>query len=305
MVLQLMDKNDLARQAWVGLFSLFFVCCITHTAAYAGRDGSIFLWSARSDKNTVYILGSVHVLREENYPLDERIEKAYLGSEKIVFEADMEEVSSPEIQMKMLSKGMYRDGSTLRQHISEKTYNLLKLKAQKTGMNMEQFDLLKPWLCAVTLSGLELKRLGFDPSRGIDVHFFTRARQDKKEMVFLESSSYQIDLISGLLEDNQEDLLKQSIKELNVIEEMSADLLNAWLNGDAQRMESIVSISLNEYPGIYDELFVQRNVNWVGRIEKLMSGDEDVLVIVGAGHLVGEKGVLAQLRQRGYSLVQH
>lgn len=305
MLLRSMAKNYIARQAGYGLIVLVYVCCITQTDAHAGRDESIFLWSARSGKNTVYILGSVHVLKEDSYPLDERIEKAYLGSEKIVFEADMEEVSSPEIQMKMLSKGMYQDGSTLRQHISEQTYNLLKQKAAKTGMNMEQFDLLKPWLCAVTLSGLELKRLGFDPSRGIDVHFFTRARLDKKGMVFLESSSYQIDLISGLLEDNQEDLLKQSIKELDVIEEMSADMLNAWSNGDAQKMESIVGISLKEYPKIYDELFVQRNSKWVDQIEKLMGGDEDILVIVGAGHLVGEKGVLARLRQKGFSLVQH
>jgi len=276
--------------------------CIYPVTAYAGQEGRVFLWSIESEKNTVYLLGSVHALTKEAYPLDERMEKAYSGSACIMFEADMTGIALPETRMKMISAGTYSDGTTLKQHISKETYGILKHKVDAAGMSMEQFDTLKPWLCAVTLSGMELRRMGFDPALGIDSYFFTRARQDKKDLIFLESPDYQIDLIAGVLEDRPEDLLKQTIAELEVIETMSADMLSAWESGDAAKMESIVSMSLKDYPRIHDTLFVQRNTDWTAQIEKLIGRDKNVLVIVGAGHLVGEKGVLNQLRKRGYTI---
>jgi len=286
------------------LFVLVFACCLTSTMAYAGQDGRIFLWSVPSEKNTVYLLGSVHVLKQDVYPLDRRIEKAYKVAARIMFEADMAQLAEPVTRMKMLASGMYPDGTTLRQHISLETYEILKRKVVGAGMSMDSFEPLKPWLCAVTLSSLELKRMGFDPALGIDSHFFVRAQQDKKALIFLESSDYQIDLIAGVLEDKSEDLLKQTFRELEVIETMSADILKAWVDGDAQKMESIVNMSLKEYPQINDRLFVQRNTDWTAKIEKLINNEEDALVIVGAGHLVGEKGVLAQLMDRGYPVAQ-
>ncbi|MBN2299478.1 MAG: TraB/GumN family protein [Deltaproteobacteria bacterium] len=296
--------NEIVKYTLLGLFTLVFACCFTLSFAYAGQDSRVFLWRVISEKNTVYMLGSVHVLKKSAYPLDERIEKAYSDSGCIMFETDMKEVAMPATRLKMIASGTYQDGTRLEQHISGKTYDLLKEKVRDAGMSMERFDTLKPWLCAVTLSGTELKRMGFDPVFGIESHFFTRAQQDKKDLMFLESPDYQIDLISGALGDRPEDLLKQTIAELEVIETMSADMLNAWESGDAGRMESIVSMSLKDYPRIHDTLFVQRNTDWTAQIEKLMGGDKNVLVIVGAGHLVGTKGVLAQLKARGYPVVQ-
>jgi uncharacterized protein YbaP (TraB family) len=292
------------RYTLLMMFALVFACCLASTMAYAGQDGRIFLWSVSTEKNTVHLLGSVHVLKKDAYPLDERINKAYAASGCIMFEADMAEVAKPATRKKMLASGMYQDGTTLRQHISGETYELLKEKVAVSGMSMDRFDPFKPWLCAVTLSALELKRMGFDPAFGIDSHFFVRAQQDKKDLIFLESTDYQIDLIAGVLEDKPEDLLKQTIAELEVIEAMSADILGAWVGGDAQEMESIVNMSLKEYPGIHERLFVQRNTDWTAKIEKLMGGGKNVLVIVGAGHLVGEDGVLNQLKEKGYSVIQ-
>ena len=286
------------------LVSVFITCLFTSTNVYAATTGNVFLWSVPSKNNTVYLLGSVHVLKKDAYPLDKRLEKAYELASCIMFEADMAEAALPATRMKMLAAGMYQDGTTLKQHISQGTYELLKEKVAVSGMSIDQFDLFKPWLCAVTLSGLELKRMGFDPIFGIDSHFFVKAQQDKKELIFLESPDYQIDLIAGVLADKPEDLLKQTMTELGVIEAMSTDMLGAWIGGDAGKMESIVSMSLKEYPQIRTRLFDQRNTDWTAKIEKLIGQEKNVLVIVGAGHLIGKEGVLDQLRDKGYPVVQ-
>lgn len=298
------DRLNVPRGALMLLvMACLFPACLASAAA-ASEGDSVFLWSITSGKNDMYLLGSLHVLTKDAYPLDERLERAYLRSTRVVFEADMAEVNNPEIRSKMLASGMYRDGTRLAEHISTETYSLLKAQVAKTGLSMEQLDLFKPWLCAITLGGVEMKRLGFVPGLGLEAHFFTMARRDKKEMAFLESAGSQIDLVSSLPEDTQEDLLKQTIAELGVIGQRSGDLLDAWKRGDTLKMESIVSISLKEFPEIRDRLFVQRNTSWVDRIEELLKSDEAVLVIVGSGHLVGDKGVLEQLRERGYTPVQ-
>lgn len=283
---------------------LVFACCATSATAYAGQEDPVFLWSVETEKNTVYLLGSVHVLTRDAYPLDKRMEKAYIDSACIVLEADMMGMARPETRMKMASAGTYPDGETLKEHISEETYDALKQKAEAAGMSMERFDTLKPWLCAVTLSGMELRRMGFDPALGIDSHFYTRAYQEKKDLIFLETPEYQIDLIAGLLQDRPEDILKQTFRQLEVIEKMAADILGAWKSGDAAKMESIVNMSLKGYPDIHDALFARRNTDWTARIEKLIGQDRNVLVIVGAGHLVDEKGIVNQLRQKGYTVTQ-
>jgi uncharacterized protein YbaP (TraB family) len=292
------------RCKWLTVCIFVFACCLTPAMAYTGQDSRIFLWSVISEKNTVYLLGSVHVLKKDAYPLDKRIEEAYDDAETIMFEADMTEVTKPATRMKMIASGTYQDGSTLEQHISDETYEMLKEKVAGQGMGIDRFDHLKPWLSAVTLSSLELRRMGFDPAFGIDAYFFTRARSDNKGLLFLESSDYQIELIASIPDDKSEDLLKQTIAELEVIGARSEDILSAWIKGDAQMMDAIVSMSLKEYPYIRGRLFIQRNTDWTGKIEKLIGNEKNVLVIVGAGHLVGEDGVLDRLKKKGYSVVQ-
>lgn len=288
---------------WYTLIMIFTFGIISATV-HAAPDARVFLWSVGSKKNTVYLLGTVHVVKPDMYPLDKRIEKAYKNSGCIVFEADMREAALPATMKKMIVEGTYHDGTTLKQHISGQTYEIVREKVVSAGLGMDRFDPLKPWLCAVTLSSMELKKMGFDPALSMDARFFTRALEDKKELMFLESSGHQIDLISGALEDSPDDLLRQTIAELGVIGKMSEDIAGAWRDGDAAGMESIVGISLKDYPRIRNILFVQRNTKWTAKIEKLIGRDKDVLVIMGAGHLVGDRGVLAQLRDRGYPVVQ-
>jgi uncharacterized protein YbaP (TraB family) len=152
---------------------------------------------------------------------------------------------------------------------------------------------------------VELGRLGFRPELGIDAHYAARAEKDGKERIFLESARFQVELLAGMPEERQEDLLRQALRELEVIGEKSDALVSAWKSGDADALEAIVSISLDEHPQIRKELFTDRNIRWASRLERLLDSEGDTLVIVGAGHLAGKDGILSLLRQKGYRPVQH
>lgn len=282
---------------------LFALLLFSGTAA-AGQENRVFLWSVKGDKGTVHLLGSIHVLKPDSYPLDKRITDAYERSGRVVFEADMREMERPEVQQALLAQGTYRDGTSLKDHVSARTRGLLAQKLASSGFSGSRFDTYKPWLCAVSLSGAELARLGFDPKWGIDAHFFALARKDNKEMLFLETARAQIQLLSKTLSDRQEDLLRQSLRELEVIGLRSEEIRKAWRRGDAAKLEGITTVSLREYPMVKDALFTQRNIRWLSKIEALLGREGESLVVVGAGHLVGGEGIVSLLQAKGYRPVQ-
>jgi len=138
------------------------------------------LWEIKTDRSSVYILGSLHLMKKESYPLNRAIEKAYDNSEIIALETDLDAMNEPDFQLKMMSAGMYQDGTTLKKTLPEKTYLLLNKRLKELKLPAERFNSFKPWFCATVISITELKKRGFDPAFGIDNYFFNRAKQDSK-----------------------------------------------------------------------------------------------------------------------------
>jgi uncharacterized protein YbaP (TraB family) len=263
-----------------------------------------FLWSVKTDKATVYLLGSLHLLKADAYPLEKNIEAAYKDSQRVVFEADIENVTTPAFQGRLLSLGLYPEGQTLAQNISKETYALLEKKLAEVGLTIEQVSRFKPWLCAVTVAALKLKRMGFDPQYGIDKYFFTKAKKDGKEMLFLETLDFQISLFTDLGSTEAEALLRQTLKDLDVVETMFPDIVSAWETGAVARFEADVTISFKDFPAIYERFLAQRNRQWAGFIEQLLAQGGTTLVVVGAGHLVGSDNLLQLLKDKQYKIEQ-
>ena len=263
-----------------------------------------FLWSMQTKKNTIFFLGSVHVLKSDAYPLAPQIERAYEDSRKVVFETNMDEANDPGVQTKMMTLGLYMDGQTLKENVSKETYKMLEEKVVAAGIPMASFDRFRPWFCALTLSVMELQKLGFDPSYGIDTYFFNKGKKDGKEIIPLESAEYQLNLFAKMAEREQESFLRETLEELDVTETMASDMVNAWKAGDVDKLASIMKMSFKEHPDIYDRFVIRRNKNWISKIESLMNQDDNVLVIVGAGHLVGAKSLLDILKAKGYKIEQ-
>jgi uncharacterized protein YbaP (TraB family) len=278
------------------------VTIILSVPAYAEKT---FMWKVRSRATTVYILGSIHFMKKELYPLNRRIESAFDKSDVLAVEANVDDVSKLDIQG-LLEKAFYPDDDTLEKHVSSETYGRVKKAFEEFGIPAWLMDKQKPWLLALTLESLGLVKLGFDPSYGIDMHFLSEA-SGKKKIKELESMDYQINLLSGFSDSEQEAFLLSTLKDLKSHEKEVDKLLDAWNSGDTVGMESILQKSVLEDKGmasVYDKLVYERNRNMALKVEGYLKTGKTHFVVVGAAHLLGEKGIINLLRQKGYDTEQ-
>ena len=264
-----------------------------------------FLWRVQSRANTVYVLGSIHFFKKEAYPLDRRIESAFDQSEVLAVEANVNDIAKIDIQ-KLMESAFYPGNETLEKHVSRETYEFVKKGIEGSGIPIDLVTKQKPWFLALVLESLELLKLGFDPNYGIDKYFLSKA-EGKKKILELESLEYQISLLSGFSDNDQELFLIYTLKDLHVMEEELSPLIQAWVSGDAQGMESILTRSVSEdkrLSAIFEKLIYERNRKMVSKIEDYLKAKETYFVIVGAGHLVGSQGIIKLLGGKGYLIEQ-
>jgi uncharacterized protein YbaP (TraB family) len=263
-----------------------------------------FLWQLRSDKGDIYILGSIHFLKRENYPLNPAIEKAFDSAKKLVLEIDLKNADSEKVQRLMLEKGLHRDGKILQQNISAQTYSLAAKRAQELGIDIRALSPLKPWVVALTMASLQLQKLGFDPNSGVDRYLASRAKVAGKPIAGLETAAFQIALMDQLSAGDQESMLRQSLREMDLLDKGLDQIVRAWAAGDVHGLEKLLLDAMREYPAVHQKIIVDRNRRWLPEIERIIKQAESALVVVGAAHLVGKEGVIELLKARGYTLEQ-
>lgn len=295
------------HRQWVHLFAVLAVVVTVQTATAEDIERGKTknpIWRIQTDNNKVYLLGSVHLLKKEDYPLPEVLEKALEDSRKLVVEVKLDELEDPTTQQMILSKGLNPEKQSLRQIVSSETYELARKQTQAMGLEIEKFALFKPWLLALTLTTLEMQRLGFDPRYGIDKYFFDKARKENKDVLNLETAEYQIDRFNGMSTKMQETFLLQTLREIDTIGKEFAEIVDAWKVGDTKALEATLLESFTEFPEAYQQLVLERNSNWLPQIESFLEQRENYLIVVGAGHLVGKDGLIALLKAKGYSVEQ-
>jgi uncharacterized protein YbaP (TraB family) len=270
----------------------------------ASAQEKSFLWRVRSEKNSIYILGSIHFLKKESYPLKKSIEQAFDASKKLVLEIDLQSVTPEKTQQVTLEKGLFRDGTTLQQNVAKETYDLTEQRAQELGIDLRAMNPLKPWLVALTLTTMKLQKLGFDPGYGIDRHFAERARRGGKSTGGLETMEFQLGLFDGMARRDQEMMLRETLKELDRLDHGVEQIVQLWLKGDVGSLEEWLLAGMREYPEVHEKVIAERNRRWLPQIEKMIAQGESAMVIVGAAHLVGREGVIELLKQRGYMVEQ-
>ena len=284
----------------VRLILLFLLIAVAGAARAADKS---FLWRVQSDKANIFILGSVHFLKKENYPLNKTIEKAFDSTQKLVLEIDLKSEDAGVVQRVTVEKGISRERA-LEQSVSAETYGLAEKRAQELGIDIRALTPLKPWVVALTMTALQLQKLGFDPNYGIDRYLAGRATKSGKPVVGLETASFQIGLIDQLPERDQESMLRQSLKEMDLLERGLDQIVRAWSTGDATALEALLLGSMREYPAVHQTVIVDRNRRWLPQIEKMIEQGESVLIAVGAAHLIGKDGVIELLKARGYTVEQ-
>lgn len=273
--------------------------------AAAQTAGKHFMWKVEGAQgSSAYLLGSLHVLTPEWYPLAAPINKAFEASRTLVEEVDIAETSDPVTMMAALSKAMLTDGKTLDQVISAGTYAEVKRRAEKIGLPMVALQRMKPWLVAITLMAPTLQSAGFKAELGVDRHFFDRAKTSGMKTRALETLTYQLDRFDQLSPELQENLLKTTMEDLDTEVTGVKEMAQAWASGNVAAIEKLTLSALKETPDLYQRLLVERNRNWIPHIETCLTQKDDCFVVVGAAHLVGPDGVPALLAKKGYKVTQ-
>jgi len=303
--------DDILRKYfWGNVLPLIAVLTLLVTTALAGEKTAVgqksFLWKVKSLSATVYILGSVHVAKADIYPLAPVIEKSFAGSSVLALEADPAKAKDDDLLQTMMASASYPQGESLKGHLSAKTYSLAEKEVEKIGLPMESFERTRPWFLAMTIESLEFMRLGFDPANGIDVHFAAEAA-GKKRIVELESFAYQIRMLNGFSDRDQELFLLFTLEDLTNLRESTDEMMRAWRSGDAKSMEVLLTRPINETPQlrpIMDKIYYRRNVEMSDKIGQFLRNRDTVFVVVGAAHLVGKEGIIEILRGKGYTVEQ-
>lgn len=262
------------------------------------------VWKISAEENHIYVGGTVHLLSKEDFPLPGAFEKAYLGSQVIYFEVDITEVSSMEFAQKLMVKNMYMGDDDITKHLKAETINRLKEFLQSKNMTLDSLKKMKPGFLTLMLATAEMQRLGMAET-GVDQIYNDRAIRDKKRTGALETADEQLAFISNMGDGNADELIIHSIEELGELTNVMNQTKEAWRKGDLKGLEdAALDTWKDNFPELYHELLVGRNNNWLPQIKALLKTKETEFVLVGALHLSGESGVIAQLQKAGFTVQQ-
>ena len=275
-------------------------------APVAAQDGpKHFLWKVEGPGTaTAYLLGSLHELTPDYYPLSPTINRAFASSRTLVEEADLDEMRDPAQMMSAMAKAMLTDGRSLDQLVSPATYAELEKRAAAVGLPMAALQRMKPWLVALALMAPSLQAAGLSAEYGVDKHFFDRAKEAGMKRQAFESLAYQLDRFDQMSPKLPEEMLISTMAELDTYVSKLRDLARAWAAGDVAALEKELLSAFDTSPEIYNRLLVERNRNWLPQVDSCLKENAGCFIVVGAAHLVGPDGLPTLLAKRGYRVTQ-
>jgi len=247
------------------------------------------VWKISKGGDHIFLGGTVHLLSKSDFPLPTEFSEAYDSSDLVVFETDITAMADPQIMQSMMEKMTYTNGDTIQ---------------DQRGLSLDQFATFKPSMLYLVLTVIELQVIGIDAA-GVDAFYAEKASTDNKDQLMLESVDEQIDHIASIGTENPDKLFEYSLRDLATLKPTMDVLIDAWRNGDTEKLDDkLLDIMANDYPKIYQNLLVKRNKNWLPPIVGYFNTDEIEFVMVGAGHLVGDSGLLKLLEKDGYTIEQ-
>jgi len=286
-------------------FSFFLISAVAYGQAVESKGAKTFLWKIQSQTAKVYLLGSIHLLKKDFYPLNPKIEEAFDQSELIAVEANLSGSRQLDLQ-KLMDRALYGEDDSLEKHVSPETFDLIRQKAVSWGLPMPLIAKQKPWFLGLMFTSVEFLRLGYDPAHGIDQYFLTKA-SDRKKILEMEGLDEQINLLSNMSDPDQELFILLALKDAATRSREVEAIVRAWNTGDVPGIERILTKNVREdqrLASMYRILIDDRNKRMASTVEEFLKTRGTYFVILGAGHLVGENGIVGILRKNGYTVEQ-
>jgi len=272
-------------------------------AAAAAADGPA-LWQVAGERNSVYLFGSVHLLRDGEFRLEGAVEEAYEEAEAIFFEVDMDDLSPMETATATAALAIDPQGRGLFELMGPDA-EAARNAAAAAGIDLALVSPMEPWFAGLTVVSLALAKEGFSPAAGVEQVVLQRAAADGKEVLGLETLEEQLGALDSLALELQRDFLLQALEDAGRPSEALAAFLEAWKRGDAEALAAELATEFAASPALYEALMVRRNQRWAAQVVDLLDDDRDYLVVVGALHLAGPDGLPTMLRDRGLDLKRY
>jgi uncharacterized protein len=250
----------------------------------------------------VTLLGSMHVLRQSDYPLPASVDSLIDRSQRIVMELDLDDVDAAAQQRVILATAMLPQGTVLANVVDERVYAQVEQSAAALGLDLALLERFEPWFLAVTLLDQGLRKWGFQAERGIEQYVLARAQRTGKEIGGLETLEFQIGIFDSLSRQSQQAMLEQTLAELDEAETALRAMVEAWRDGELESLSAELLDDFDEFPGLYETLVLTRNRSWVPALERMLTDGQRHLVVVGALHLVGDDSVIELLQARGHAV---
>jgi uncharacterized protein YbaP (TraB family) len=253
-----------------------------------------------------FLLGSVHVGTREMRELGPAVGEAYRLSEELVVEIDLSRLKPREVAALGDQHGRLPASLALRDVVSEPTHRRLRGYLAARGIEPDAMERLEPWLVSMLILQLELEAAGYAPEHGVDRMLIERAAR-KRPDVALETLAGQLETLDALPPSVQERMLEDSLARSGQLRAETEELIDAWKRGDEALLTELLFGPLRRSPELgpfYESVFFRRNREMAERLARMATDGRTRLVVVGAGHLVGERGIPGELERRGYRVEQ-
>jgi hypothetical protein len=256
------------------------------------------LWVIRDADSTLYLFGTVHLLRPTTAWGAERIDAAFDSADKVILE-----ISNPDDQaalLPLIQQHALSPATPLSSLLTAEEISALDTAAKTMGLNAAQMDPFRPWFAALTLSVAPLAKAGYDPASGVELILKARAEAAGKPISGFETVDEQIRILAGFPEADQLAFLRSTLEDFETATTDLDKLVEAWAAGDVEAIESLGVQPMRESSEeLYQALLVRRNTNWADQIQTLLAGSGTAFIAVGAAHLAGDDSVQEILERRG------
>ena len=257
------------------------------------------VWALHGAHNTVYLAESVHLLKPGDSTLPAALTRAYDDSSLLVMEMDLATLDTNSVAAWMLEHGRYPEGESMMQALGPERFARVAAQAAALGLPLEQLAVLRPWVVALTISDLMYLKLGYDPQSGVEEQLVARSRKDGRATAGLETLDEELGQLEHLSAEDQTRFLELTLQDLKDTADDTDQMLSAWRTGNSAVLVTQLSDAYNQFPQLYRVLVSDRNQRWLPQIKAYLAADHNVLIVVGALHVIGKGGLLDLLRNAG------
>jgi len=270
------------------------------TNKYGDKPRPLFLWRYTTATSTLYLAGSVHVLKPSIYPLPRQLESAFDQADTLVFEVNLAELDPQKVQAALAQRALLPQGQNLEQQLGPRLTAATAKQFQRYGIDLKSLSQLKPAAVTQQLVMLRLLTIGYPNNSGVEQHFL--AKLGNQSVQGLETIDEQLDLLLNQPMPVQIAMLKESLEQFDDVDQQMSELVFAWMAGDDELMLSEFKAQAGNSPAakdFYAQLLDERNISMAQKIRTLLKQPGTHMVLVGAAHCAGPKGIVNLLETQG------